>query len=227
MSLFTISDLHLSLGADKPMDVFYGWDNYVERIKANWIRTVSENDTVVVPGDISWGLKLEDTINDFKFLESLPGQKIILKGNHDLWWSTMKKLNAFFEENNIKSVKCLFNNSIEAEGVGICGSRGWFFDKPEAEKKVILREVGRLEMSLSDCEKKGLEPVVFLHYPPVYEESHCDVILDVLKKYNIKKVFHGHIHGAGFHRAVLMFDGIEFKLVSCDCIGFTPYRIIL
>ncbi len=227
MSLFTISDLHLSLNTDKPMDVFYGWKNYIERLTANWKRVVGENDTVVIPGDISWALKLEEAVKDLKFLDSLPGKKIILKGNHDLWWSTMKKLNAFFEENGIKSVSCVFNNSIEAEGYGICGSRGWFFDRPEAEKKVILREAGRLEMSIADCEKKGLAPLVFLHYPPVYENSKCDEILDVLKKHNIKTVYHGHIHGSGLHKSVNEYDGIILKLVSCDCIDFTPYRIIL
>ena len=121
----------------------------------------------------------------------------------------------------------MFNNSIDAEGVGICGSRGWDFDKPEADKKIILREAGRLEMSLADCEKKGLKPLVFLHYPPVYEDSQCDEILNVLKKYDIKQVYHGHIHGSGVHRSVPVFDGIAFKLVSCDCIDFSPYRIIV
>ena len=227
MSLFTISDLHLSLGTDKPMDVFYGWDNYVQRLEANWKRIVKAGDTVVIPGDISWALKLEETLNDLKFIDALPGTKIFIKGNHDLWWSTMTKINAFFEENDIKTIKCVFNSSVEAEGVGIVGSRGWFFDKPDAEKKVILREAGRLETSISDAEKKGLKPVVFLHYPPVYEDSHCEEIIHVLKKHNIKTVYHGHIHGSGFHHAVPQFDGISFKLVSCDCIGFTPFEIIL
>ena len=227
MSLFTISDLHLSLSADKPMDVFYGWKNYMERLTANWNRVVNENDTVVIPGDISWALKLEEAAEDFKYLDSLPGKKIILKGNHDLWWSTMKKLNAFFEKNNIKTVQCVFNNSVEAEGVGICGSRGWFFDNPVADKKIIHREAGRLEASIVDCEKRELHPIVFLHYPPVYEDSKCDEILDVLKNHNIKTVYHGHIHGSGFHKSVIEYDGISFKLVSCDCIDFTPFRIIL
>ncbi len=227
MSLFTISDLHLSLGTDKPMDVFYGWENYVERIEANWKRIVKNDDTVVIPGDISWSLKIEDALNDFKFIEALPGRKILLKGNHDLWWNTLTKINAFFEQNNIKTIQCVFNNCIEAEGVGICGSRGWFFDKPEAEKKIILREAGRLEMSLNAAKEKELKPVVFLHYPPVYEESHCDEILDVLKKHDIKTVYHGHIHGSGLHRVTPERDGISFKLVSCDCIDFTPREIIL
>lgn len=227
MSLFTVSDLHLSLSADKPMDVFYGWNNYVERLEANWRRIVNDGDTVVIPGDISWGLKLEDTEADLKFIDALPGRKILLKGNHDLWWSTMKKLEAYKEKIGIKSIEFLFNNCIEAEGKGICGSRGWFFDRPEAEKKIILREAGRLEVSISAAVERCLEPIVFLHYPPVYENSKCDEILDVLKKYEIKTVYHGHIHGSGLHRAVPECDGISFKLVSCDCMDFTPYRIIV
>ncbi len=227
MSLFTVSDLHLSLSADKPMDVFYGWNNYVERLEANWRRIISDGDTVVIPGDISWGLKLEDTEADLKFIDALPGRKILLKGNHDLWWSTMKKLEAYKEKIGLKSIEFLFNNCIEAEGKGICGSRGWFFDRPEAEKKIILREAGRLEASISAAVGCGLEPVVFLHYSPVYENSKCDEILDVLKKYGIKTVYHGHIHGSGLHRAVPECDGITFKLVSCDCMDFTPYRIIV
>ena len=227
MSLYTISDLHLSLSSDKPMDVFYGWNNYVERLKANWNRVITDEDTVVIPGDISWGLKLEDTLADLMFIDALPGQKIFLKGNHDLWWGTMKKLNAFFEENGIKTIKCIYNSCIEAEGVGICGSRGWFFDRPEAEKKIILREAGRLETSIIAAEKQGLRPIVFLHYPPAYEDSRCDEIFNVLKKHDIKTVYHGHIHGSGLHCAVPECDGIAFKLVSCDCIDFTPYRIII
>ena len=227
MSLYTISDLHLSLSCDKPMDIFYGWNNYTERLKANWERLVSGDDTVVVPGDISWALKLEDTLADLKFIDALPGKKIFLKGNHDLWWNTMKKNNEFFEKNGLKTVQCIFNSCVEAEGVGICGSRGWFFDKPEAEKKVILREAGRLDTSISAAENAGLKPIVFMHYPPVYADSKCDEILDVLKKHGIETVYHGHIHGSGMHRAVPECDGITFKLVSCDCIDFTPYRIIL
>ena len=209
------------------MDIFYGWNNYTERLKANWERLVSVDDTVVVPGDISWALKLEDTLADLKFIDALPGKKIFLKGNHDLWWNTMKKNNEFFEKNGLKTVQCIFNSCVEAEGVGICGSRGWFFDKPEAEKKVILREAGRLDTSISAAENAGLKPIVFMHYPPVYADSKCDEILDVLKKHGIETVYHGHIHGSGMHRAVPECDGITFKLVSCDCIDFTPYRIIL
>lgn len=225
MSLYTISDLHLSLSADKPMDVFYGWNNYMERLEANWKRVVTDEDTVIIPGDISWALKLEDAEKDLLFLDSLPGKKIILKGNHDLWWSTMKKLTEFFEGVGIKTITPIFNSAVVAEDKAICGSRGWFYEKDEQNKKIILREAGRLEMSITEAKKMGLEPLVFLHYPPVYADIVCEEILAVLKKHNIKTVYHGHIHGSGLHRAVKSYDGIEFKLVSCDCIDFTPHKI--
>ena len=226
MSLYTISDLHLSFSCDKPMDIFYGWNNYVERLTANWKRIVTDDDTVVIPGDISWGLKMDEALADLQYIDALPGKKILLKGNHDLWWSTMKKLDEFFEANSIKTIRCLFNSTIEVDDYAVCGSRGWFFDKPESEKKVILREAGRLETSIVKAEETGLKPLVFLHYPPVYADSRCDEILGVLKKHNVKTVYHGHIHGSGVHRSVSECDGIYFKLVSCDCIDFTPYKII-
>ena len=133
MALYTISDLHLSLSADKSMTVFKGWENYTERIKKHWNRLVKNGDTVVLPGDFSWGLKLSETLEDFKFLETLPGNKILLKGNHDLWWSTVKKVTEFFEQNNINSVKLLFNNAYQIENKVICGTRGWFYDMNEED----------------------------------------------------------------------------------------------
>ena len=223
MSIFAISDLHLSLGTDKPMDVF-GWENYVERIKANWLRLVKEDDTVIIPGDFSWALKLEDTLNDFIFLESLPGRKILLKGNHDLWWSTVKKVNEFFAQNNINSVELVFNNAVIAEDCAICGTRGWMFSQSEADKKIIKREAGRLERSLSEAEKTGLKPLVFMHYPPAYAEDKCDELLEVLKKHNVNELFYGHIHGKGFNRAISEYGGIKLKLVSCDCLNFVPFK---
>lgn len=225
MSIYAISDLHLSLGTDKPMDVFYGWDNYIERIRANWVRIVKPEDTVVLPGDFSWGLKIEETVKDFEFLESLPGKKILLKGNHDLWWNTAKKIKEFFEKNNFKTIDIVFNNCIVAENHAIAGTRGWFFDDT-ASKKVLLREAGRLDSSLTQAQKTQLPVLVFLHYPPVYNGSVCNEIFDVLKKHNVKKVYYGHIHGLGFNNAVKEYDGIELKLISCDQIDFTPYFIV-
>ena len=219
MSIYAISDLHLSLGTNKPMDIF-GWDNHTERIRANWLRIVKESDTVVLPGDFSWGLKLEESLEDFKFLESLPGKKIILKGNHDLWWSTVKKVQEFFKQNDILSVSLLFNNSYECGEYVICGTRGWCFPENSADKKVIAREVGRLKASLESGLKTGLKPLVFLHYPPAYAEDKCQEIIDVLKQYHIDTVFHGHIHGKGFNRSIGEYEGIKLKLISSDCIVF-------
>lgn len=225
MSIYTISDLHLSFGSNKPMNIFRGWENHTERLFANWNRLVNQEDTVVLPGDFSWGLKLEDTLEDFKFLNTLAGKKIILKGNHDLWWSTVKKLNEFLTENEIKNIEILFNNTIVAENHAIAGTRGWFYDD-KADKKIVAREVGRLEKSLTEAEKTGLPVLVFLHYPPVYGNQVCNEIFDVLKNHKIKKVYHGHIHGAGFNNAVKEYDGIKFELISCDCIDFTPRFIV-
>lgn len=225
MSIFAISDLHLSFGSDKPMDIFRGWDNHTERLLAHWNRLVKPDDTVVLPGDFSWALKLEDTKADFEFLKKLNGKKVILKGNHDLWWSTVKKLREFFAANEINDVEILFNNTVIAENYAIAGTRGWFYDAA-ADDKIIAREVGRLEKSLTEAEATGLPVLLFLHYPPVYGSEVCEEIFDVIKKHNIKTVYHGHIHGSGFNNAVKEYDGVEFRLISCDCIDFTPLFIV-
>lgn len=206
------------------MDIFKGWDNHIERLTANWKRLIKPEDTVIMPGDFSWALKLEDSKKDFEFLESLPGKKLLLKGNHDLWWSTVKKLNAFLETNNFKTVNFIYNNCIICEDVAIAGTRGWFYDA-DANKKVLLREAGRLHTSLSQAEKTGLPIVTFLHYPPVYGDAVCNEIFSVIKEHKIDTVYHGHIHGSGFHNAVSEYDGVKFKLISCDCVDFTPIFI--
>ena len=225
MSIFAISDLHLSFGTDKPMDIFYGWDNYTDRIKANWLRLVKPEDTVILAGDFSWALKIEESLPDFKFLDSLPGKKLLIKGNHDLWWSTAKKLYEIFSSNGISSVDIIFNNCAIVEGYAIAGTRGWFYDE-KGTAKVKMREAGRLEASLSAAKETGLPILTFLHYPPVYNDSVCQEIFEVLKKYNIKKVYHGHIHGSGLNNAIKQYDDIEFKLISCDCIDFTPFLVV-
>ena len=225
MSIYGISDLHLSFGTDKPMDIFRGWNNHTERLFANWNRLVNDEDTVILPGDLSWALKLEETKKDFEFLKTLKGKKILIKGNHDLWWSTAKKIHTFFENENITDCEILFNNSIVAEGYAIAGTRGWFYDN-SGSQKVLLREAGRLETSIKSALSSGLPILVFLHYPPVYGDYACREILDVLQKYNIRDVYHGHIHGAGFNNTVKEFEGINFHLISCDCTEFTPIRIV-
>ena len=223
MALFAISDLHLSFSSEKPMDIFKGWNDYVNRIESNWRRMISPEDTVVIPGDFSWALKLDDTLADFKFLESLPGKKLLLKGNHDLWWCTVSKMKTFLKENGIESVDFIHNNAVAVGSVAVCGSRGWFDDGEELSAKLILREAGRLETSIKAAKESGLKPVVFLHYPPVYAGKKCDEIFDVLLKHDIETVYHGHIHGSSL--LSWSHKGITCKLISCDCIGFEPILI--
>ncbi len=224
MKIFGISDLHLSFSADKPMDIFYGWENHTEKIKANWKRIVEKDDIVVLPGDFSWALKLSETLEDFRFLDSLPGKKLILKGNHDLWWSTAKKIHEFFVLNKIETVEIIFNNMYKAGNFAICGTRGWFGEK-SADKVIIQREAGRLRTSLTAAKNENLTPVVFMHYPPVYGEQVAEPIIEVLNEFGVDKVYHGHIHGAGLNNSPKKYGSISFKLLSCDCIDFTPYYI--
>lgn len=207
------------------MDIFRGWENHTHKLLANWNRLVKEDDTVVLSGDLSWALKLTETNKDFEFLKKLNGKKILIKGNHDLWWSTQNKINNYFKENNITDSQILFNNCIVAEGYAIAGTRGWFYDN-SGSKKVLLREAGRLETSIKAALETRLPILVFLHYPPVYGDYVCREILDILQKYNIKDVYHGHIHGSGLNHAIKEFEGINFHLISCDCIDFTPIKII-
>jgi len=226
MSLYVLSDLHLSFGVDKPMDIFRGWENYTEKITANWKRMITDEDTVVLAGDTSWALKLEETEKDFKFLQALPGKKLLLKGNHDFWWSTASKIKNFFEIKKFDSLDLLFNNSFISGKYAICGSRGWLYDgSGEEDEKIIRRECGRLELSLKSVTETDKEKIVFMHYPPVYRDYVCRPIIDVLKQYGIKKIYYGHIHGTGKNYTVNHFEGIEMRLISCDCVDFTPIFI--
>ncbi len=226
MNLFAISDLHLPLGVNKPMNIFNGWDNYVERLSENWKKIVNDDDTVVIGGDISWAISLQQAKPDFEFINRLPGKKIILKGNHDYWWSTANKINEFLKENNFDSISMLHNNSYTDGKYAICGTRGWLYDGTGTQdKKVIARECGRLETSIKAAYGKGFMPIVFLHYPPAFAEFVCDEIIEVLKKYDIKNVYYGHIHGAGRGSIVTEYEGIKFKLTACDGVDFTPVYI--
>lgn len=222
MSLFAIADTHLSFGTDKPMDSFIGWNDYVSRLEKNWNSVVSSNDTVVIAGDISWAINFDELNADFDFINSLNGEKIILKGNHDYWWNTANKMNKFIAENNFDKIKILHNNSYNVDGISVCGSRGWMFESEEAhDEKILNREVNRLKMSLdsAECDEK----IVFLHYPPITTDCKCDEILNLLNEYGIKKCFFGHLHGVAAKLAVDdNVNGIDFKLISCDRLGFTP-----
>ena len=230
MALFVIADLHLSLGSSKPMDVFRGWENYVDRLTENWNAIVTERDTVVIAGDISWGMSLEESRQDFAFLHSLPGQKILLKGNHDFWWQTKTKIESFFAAEGLTSLHVLHNNAFLAEGKAICGSRGWLYnaEKPE-DVKIVNREVGRLNASLDDAAARfpEAEPVVFLHYPPVYGAMACDEILQVLQSRGVRQCYFGHIHGNQASKRAIRgeWETVKMHLISCDYVRFTPVLI--
>lgn len=225
MSLFAIADTHLSFGTNKPMDTFAGWQDYTARLKKNWNNLVAENDYVVIAGDISWAMNFEQLIPDFDFINRLNGTKIISKGNHDYWWNTLTKMNAFLEENKFDTIKFLHNNAFDFGGFSVCGSRGWFFDSPEEkDEKVLNREVLRIKQSLDSAQKD--EKIVFLHYPPITTNDKCAEILMLLKEYGIKNCYYGHLHGMAARFSVNdRIDGINFKLISADRLQFTPYLI--
>ncbi len=226
--IYTIGDLHLSLGCDKPMDIFAGWSNYLERLEENWNGKITAEDTVVLVGDHSWALKLDDSKKDLEYIHSrLNGKKILVKGNHDLWWQTMNKLNAFVESNGFDTIRFLFNNAYSVEGITICGTRGWIRENGEPQDiKILSREAGRLELSLQAAAKLGGEIVAFIHYPPIYGSEENVLITEVLHKYGIKRCYYAHLHGASI-RGALNGEraGITYKLVSADGIGFDPIKV--
>ena len=221
MSLFAIADTHLSFGTDKPMDVFSGWQDYEKRLEKNWNAVVTERDTVVIAGDISWGME------DFRFLNKLNGTKIITKGNHDYWWSTKSKTEKFLKENGIESIKILFNNAYKVDNVAVCGTRGWFFDcSKDEDQKVLAREVGRLKTSIAEAKKLGGEVIAFLHYPPISLTETCHEIYDTLVEEQIRNCYYGHLHGNSVNWAFRgESDGVNFDLISADYLSFCPKLI--
>ncbi len=227
LSIYVIGDLHLSLGNKKPMDIFGGWDGYVEKIKTNWQNTVTNDDTVVIAGDISWAMKLSEAIPDFTFIEKLNGKKLILKGNHDYWWVTQNKIYKFFEENGFETMSLLHNNSFDIEEINICGSRGWIFENGEAQdKKIIARELGRIEASLSFMDTNSTK-YLFLHYPPYYNGQEISEFFDVMNKYDVKKCYYGHIHGDGLKNVYSgIYKGVELVPISADYLKFRPFKVI-
>ena len=227
MKVYAISDLHLSTACPKPMNVFgTQWDNYFEQICDDWRAKVQPDDLVLLPGDFSWGMRLEEAMQDFAMVAPLPGKKIILRGNHDYWWTTANKMNAYLKAEGFDTLHILHNNSYSVEGYAICGTRGWLFDVGEPhDEKVMNREIGRLRMSLQAAEP-GLEKLVFLHYPPVYTGTSAPEIVATLKEYGIRTCYYGHLHGNAIRYAVQgEVDGIRYKLVSADGLRFCPYRI--
>ena len=228
MSLYAIGDLHLCLGAEKPMDIFGGaWLGYMDKLQAG-IAGITPEDTTVLLGDLSWALDLPNAKADFEWIDHIPGKKIILKGNHDYWWSTASKFYKFCEENGFSNQWILNNNYYEYNGYAICGTRGWFFEEDKAgthDEKVFRRELGRLEASLTAA--GSLPKIAFLHYPPRYKGYECPEILEMLHRYDVRRCYYGHLHGASHGLAMEgIWDGIEYRLVSADRLNFEPFCVL-
>lgn len=234
MSIFVIADLHLSFSNDKPMDIFgKNWENHAKKIKENWINKVKEEDYVILPGDFSWAMYLEETKLDFEYLNNLPGKKILLKGNHDYWWSTVTKIDNFLKDNNIDNINILYNNSYLIEDKIIVGTRGWNILDREEESKMVKRECGRLELSINDGIKKygnNKEIIAFLHYPPLTKEykyhPEKSEFVQIFNKYGIKRCYYGHLHGKAHNDAIEgEVNGITYKLISADYLNFDLLEI--
>ena len=227
MALYAMGDLHLCLGAPKPMDVFGGaWVGYMEKLKQG-LSVITEKDTLVLMGDLSWALDLNSAVADFAWINEIPGRKIILKGNHDYWWSTQAKFTKFCLENGFSDLNLLNNNCYFYDDWAICGTRGWFFEEERSgdhDEKVFRRELIRLEASLKAAGDR--EKMVFLHYPPRYKGYTCREILDLLESYGVRQCFSGHLHGASHKLAMEgTWDGIEYRLLSADYLNFQPYIV--
>lgn len=252
MAIYTIGDLHLSFHESKPMDIFGdNWKGHEQKIKKDWIEKVTEKDLVIIPGDFSWSTYLKDTYEDFSYLHSLPGKKLLLKGNHDYWWTTLKSMREYLKENGFDDIDFLYNTAYEFENSIIAGTRGWSQSQEEDNEKMIQREQLRLELSLKEANKllnkdclaeeevvNKKEIIVFMHYPPItnsqiqectkMDKEICEVntFVKLMKEYNIKRCYYGHLHGISIKEAVEgEYDGIEFKLVSADGLDFKLLRI--
>lgn len=228
MALYAIGDLHLCLGAPKPMDIFGGtWIGYMDKLKKG-MSVIGPDDATVLLGDLSWALDLQDAKDDFAWINDIPGRKIILKGNHDYWWSTANKFYQFCNTNGFSEMCILNNNHYVYKDWAICGTRGWFFEEERSgqhDEKVFKRELLRLEASLKSA--GDLQKIVFLHYPPRYKGYECPQILELLKTYDVRSCYYGHLHGASHGLAIEgQWDGIDFKLVSADKLNFNPCLVI-
>lgn len=229
MAIYAISDLHLSFNTNKPMNIF-GWIDYENKIKEDWLNKVTDNDLVLLLGDFSWEIKLENTFKDFEFINSLPGRKLLLKGNHDYWWGTLNKMREYIKHINMGNIDFIYNNSYEFEGKIIVGTRGWnLIDENEDDEKIKKRELIRLELSLNDgINKYGSEKpiIVCMHYPPIVKGNVINDFTKILNKYNVTKCIYGHLHGKSQMNALEgIFSKIEYKMVSCDYTNFKIQKI--
>ncbi|MBP3384794.1 MAG: metallophosphoesterase [Firmicutes bacterium] len=230
MSIYAIGDLHLSFSpeVEKPMDLFgHAWKDHAQRLKMHWLELVKPEDTVIIPGDISWGLRMSEAIPDLDWIDALPGKKLIFKGNHDLWWQSVSKLNNMYD-----SIYFVQNKAVEVEGYYICGSRGWIGpghdDYKESDEKIYKRELMRIQMSIDDAKRQGAEKIIgVLHYPPSAGNTVGSSITDMFKECGAEQVIYGHLHGPDSHRSGLKgnYDGVEYKLVALDYLNCRPLLI--
>jgi predicted phosphohydrolase len=232
VALYAIADLHLALSIDKPMDIFGSrWVDYMSRIKLHWEETVCEKDYVIIAGDISWATYLDQAREDFRFIDDLPGEKIIIKGNHDYWWSTQKKMKEFIKDNNFNTIQFLHNNSILVDDFVICGTRGWICPGEEGfsleDRKIYERELQRLELSLSSSKNLNNERIIVaLHYPPFNNKGEPSEFMELIRKYNVKMCVYGHLHGEGCEKGIEgLIDDVHYRLVSADCLQFKLLKI--
>ncbi|MBQ8341656.1 MAG: metallophosphoesterase [Clostridia bacterium] len=240
MSIFVIADLHLSSGTDHPMDVFGSrWQGYTEKLCKNWKAIVGEEDSVIIPGDVSWGMNLPEAREDFALLESLPGTKYLAKGNHDFWWETAAKMYRYFDENNFSSLRLLYNNAYVLEDYIICGTRGWFVEEGQQVTvgdvdyaKIVNREVQRLKISLDAAkalqrdEHADKEILAFLHFPPIWNGFECREILDTMEAYGVKRCYHGHIHGVYTVPSERRVGNLTLSMIASDFLDFVPKKIL-
>ncbi|SDK08459.1 metallophosphoesterase [Natronincola ferrireducens] len=228
MALYAIGDLHLSNDVDKPMDVFgEHWTMHAMKIKENWLRKVKSDDTVLIPGDISWGMNMEEATKDLQWIEALPGKKILLKGNHDYWWGSISRLN-----NSFNNMEFLQNNFFTYEDYAICGTRGWICPNPyrftKQDEKIYHREIHRLRLSLDAAKLKGYNKIIgMLHYPPTNDLQQTSLFTEAFEAYNVDTVIYGHLHGEESYEGGLqgVHQGISYHLVSCDYLDFNLFRI--
>lgn len=230
MALYVIGDTHFSEGCNKPMDIFGGaWTGYRDKL-VSALSVLQPEDTLVVAGDFSWGMSLREALPDFRLLDSFPGKKLLIKGNHDYWWETVSKMKRFFAENTIETIDFLHNSCYFYNGAALCGTRGWFYDKNDpaaGDDKIFKRELIRLEASLKAAVDQGAAEIdCFLHYPPVFAGTEVPQITEILSRYPVKRVFYGHLHGDSLRGAFSgVRNGIYYAVVSADALGFKPIQI--
>lgn len=230
MALYVIGDTHFSEGCNKPMDIFGGaWTGYRDKL-VSALAVLQPEDTLVVAGDFSWGMSLREALPDFRLLDSFPGKKLLIKGNHDYWWETVSKMKRFFAENTIETIDFLHNSCYFYNGAALCGTRGWFYDKNDpaaGDDKIFKRELIRLEASLKAAVDQGATEIdCFLHYPPVFAGTEVPQITEILSRYPVKRLFYGHLHGDSLRGAFSgTRNGIYYAVVSADALGFKPIQI--